>query len=108
MLAQVRAAADQTAQAIRRLVDAEPDGIEVLRRMKFTKIARHPLADRPLNLVEQINQTWTCLVSLRALPFLFERHPDAGGFRLNTSAQWLARISKAWRLARSQPKHSPP
>jgi hypothetical protein len=50
LLAQVRSAADQTAQAIRGLVDAEPDGIEVLRRMKFTKIARHPLADRPLNL----------------------------------------------------------
>jgi len=27
--------------------------------------------------VEQVNQTWTYLVSL------FERHPDAGGFRLN-------------------------
>jgi hypothetical protein len=81
--AQVRSAADQTAQAIRNLVDAELDGIEVLRRMKFTKIARYPVANRPLNLVEQINQTWTCLVSLKALPFLLERHPDAGGFRLN-------------------------
>ncbi|HTV27355.1 MAG TPA: hypothetical protein VMF32_06210 [Xanthobacteraceae bacterium] len=86
LLAQVRSAADQTAQAIRCLVDAEPDGIEVLRRMKFTEMARHPLADRPLNLVEQINQTWTCLVSLKALPFLFERHPEAGGFRLNLGA----------------------
>ncbi|MGO9421439.1 hypothetical protein [Roseiarcus sp.] len=26
---------------------------------------------------------WTYLVTLKALPFLFERHPAAGGFRLN-------------------------
>ena len=31
LVGQVRAAADRTAQAIRRLIDAEPDGIEVLR-----------------------------------------------------------------------------
>ena len=63
LLAQVRAAADRAAQAVRRLVEAEPNGIEVLRRMKFTEMAWHPLADRQLNFVEQINQTWTCLVS---------------------------------------------
>lgn len=83
LIGKVRAAADRTAQAVRRLIDAEPDGIEVLRQMKFKEIAWQPLGDRPLNLVEQINQTWTCLVSLKALPFLFERHPDAGGFKLN-------------------------
>jgi hypothetical protein len=83
LIARVRAAADRTTQAVRRLVDAEPDGVEILRRMKFTEIAWQPLGDKPLNLVEQINQTWTCLVSLKALPFLFERHPDAGGFRVN-------------------------
>jgi len=82
-LARVRAAADRTAQAVRRLVDDEPDGIEVLRQMKFEKIAWQPLGDEQLNLVEQINQTWTCLVSLKALPFLFARHPEAGGFKLN-------------------------
>lgn len=67
---------------ITNLIASQPDGIEMLRRMKFTEMAQHPLEDRSLNLIEQINQTWTCLV-LKALPFLFERHPDAGGFRLN-------------------------
>ena len=32
-------------------------------------------------------QTWTYLVSLKALPFLFERHPEAGGFRLNLGTE---------------------
>jgi hypothetical protein len=41
------------------------------------------LEPRDLNLIEQINQTWTYLVSLRALSFLFERHPEAGGFKLS-------------------------
>jgi hypothetical protein len=38
LITQLRASADRTAQAVRRLVDAETDGIEVL-RMKFTEIA---------------------------------------------------------------------
>jgi hypothetical protein len=50
--------------------------------MKFTEMA-WPVDGRQLNLVEQINQTWTYLVSLSAVRFLFERHPDAGGFLLN-------------------------
>ena len=53
LLCQVRKAANRTAQAIRQLmIDAEPDGIEVLRRRKFTEMAWHPLDDRPLNFVE--------------------------------------------------------
>ncbi len=83
LLERVRAAAGRTTQAIGRLISSEPDGVEVLRRMKFTEMAWHPIDDRPLNLIEQLNQTWTYLVTLKALAFLFERHPAAGGFRLN-------------------------
>lgn len=40
--------------------------------------------DRQLNLIEQLNQTWTYLVTLgAALYFLFVRHSDVGGFSLN-------------------------
>jgi len=84
--AQIRCAADKTAHELRKAMDEQPDGIELLRRMKFTKMGFQPLVDEKLNLVEQINQTWTCLVSLNALPFLFARHPDAGGFQLNLGA----------------------
>jgi hypothetical protein len=80
----VSAAAERTARALAEFPIAGFDGIEILRRMKFTEMAWHPIAEeRPLKLVEQINQTWTIRVTLNALPFLFERHADAGGFRLN-------------------------
>jgi hypothetical protein len=75
LLERVRAAASPTAQVLARLTAAEPDGLEVLRRLKFTEMAWHPIDDRSLNLVERINQTWTYLVTLKAMPFLFERHP---------------------------------
>ncbi len=55
--------------------------------MKFVEIAWHPLDERPLNLIEQVNQTWTYLVTLKALSFLFVRHPDAGGFQLNLGTE---------------------
>jgi hypothetical protein len=84
LLGEVRAAAERTAKELAELPTAGLDGIEILRRMKFTEMAWHPIApERRLNLVEQINQTWTILVTLKALPFLFDRHSDAGGFRLN-------------------------
>jgi hypothetical protein len=75
LLERVRSAAARTTQAITRLMESEQDGIEILRQMKFTEMAWHPVDDRPLNLIEQLNQTWTYLVTLKALPFLFERHP---------------------------------
>ena len=83
LLERVRAAAGRTTQVIGRLIGSESDGVEVLRQMKFAEMGWHPIDDWPLNLIEQLNQTWTYLVTLKALPFLFERHPAAGGFRLN-------------------------
>jgi hypothetical protein len=35
------------------------DPLETLRKMKFEPIGFHPVEDRALNFVEQINQTWT-------------------------------------------------
>jgi hypothetical protein len=46
----------------------------------------HPVEDRPLNLVEQINQTWTFAVALAAARQLLVLHPDAGGFHLAPGA----------------------
>jgi len=106
LLERVRAAAGRTTQAIGRLISSEPDGVEVLRQMKFTEMAWHPIDDRPLNLIEQLNQTWTYLVTLKALVFLFERHPAAGGFRLNLGTP-AERTSKAWPQGLSRQKSSP-
>ena len=58
------------------------DPMSVLRAMRFDTVGHDPLTGEPLNVVEQLNQTFTILVTLRAIEQLFELHPDAGGFRL--------------------------
>lgn len=62
------------------------DPLDLLRRMKFDQIGFHPLEDRALNLIEQINQTWTFAVAIAAARQLLELHSDAGGFRLAPGA----------------------
>jgi hypothetical protein len=42
------------------------DPLDMLRRMKFEQVGFHPVEDRMLNLVEQINQTWTFAVAIAA------------------------------------------
>ena len=56
------------------------DPFDLLRKMKFEQIGRHPVEDRSLNLIEQVNQTWTYAVALAAASKLLELHPDADGF----------------------------
>lgn len=60
--------------------------LEALRKIKFDRIGRHPLENRPLNLIEQVNQTFTYLVALKATELLLDWHPEAGGFRLAPGA----------------------
>jgi len=85
---EVRAAALPTAKAIRELVaEAPTEGLSLLRELRFALVGRHPLEDRPLNLVEQLNQTFTILVTLCAVRILLERHPDSGGARARFGTQ---------------------
>mgnify|MGYP000873798504 CR=1 FL=1 len=72
----VRDAAGRTAARLRNLPE---DGLALLRHLKFELAGHHPLEPRPLNLIEQVNQTWTCLVSLKAARMLLERHPEFVG-----------------------------
>lgn len=62
------------------------DPLDLLRRMKFETIGFHPIEDRELNFVEQINQTWTFAVALAAARQLLALHPHVGGFRLAPGA----------------------
>ena len=62
------------------------DPLEMLRRMKFDPVGFHPLEGRSLNLVEQINQTWTYAVAVAAARQLLLLHPEAGGFHLAPGA----------------------
>jgi hypothetical protein len=62
------------------------DPLAFLRRMKFEEVGWHPIDGHPLNLIEQINQTWTYLAALAATRRLLAWHPDVGGFRLAPGA----------------------
>lgn len=62
------------------------DPLDMLKRMKFDPVGFHPVEDRPLNVVEQINQTWTYFVAAAATKQLLELHPDVNGFYLAPGA----------------------
>jgi hypothetical protein len=62
------------------------DPIDFLRRMKFDRVGFHPIEGHALNMVEQINQTWTYTVALAAARQLLELHPDVGGYHLAPGA----------------------
>ena len=57
--------------------------LEVFAKLKFDMSGYHPTADRPLNLIEQINQTFTYFASIRAARWLLKHHPSAAPFKLN-------------------------
>jgi hypothetical protein len=62
------------------------DPLDMLKSMKFEPVGFHPVEDRALNVVEQINQTWTYYVAATAAKQLLELHPDVGGFHLAPGA----------------------
>lgn len=58
--------------------------IEFLRKIKFEQVGYDPLdTQRPLNFIEQLNQTFTYLASFRAAIILFNRHPGLDSLTLN-------------------------
>jgi hypothetical protein len=80
---QLRASARRTQEWI---TTQSGDPLDLLLRLKFEAVGRHPIEDRPLNFIEQINQTWTFAVALAAAQQLLALHPDVGGFRLAPGA----------------------
>ncbi len=82
-LVAVRSAASKTRDW---LVAHDGDPMDLLRSMKFDTIGFHPMDAQPLNVIEQINQTFTYAVALAAARQLLILHPDAGGFRLAPGA----------------------
>ncbi len=60
----------------------EGEPMALLKALRFEMVGHNPLTGEPLNMVEQLNQTFTILVTLSATKRLLELHPDAGGFRL--------------------------
>ncbi|MGK0473088.1 MAG: hypothetical protein ACJAR0_003580 [Candidatus Azotimanducaceae bacterium] len=69
---------------IARIKDSPLDGIELLEGLKFEEFGADPLdSNRTLNVIEQINQTFTYLASFRAAEFLFRKFPETKMLHLN-------------------------
>jgi hypothetical protein len=80
--ARVVASAQKSAEALARIL-AESKPLDALARVKFEQVGFHPIQDRALNFIEQINQTFTFIASLRAAAWIFSHHPEVGPLRLN-------------------------
>ncbi|MCG6118663.1 MAG: hypothetical protein MEQ07_10810 [Aquimonas sp.] len=60
------------------------DALRTLWEMKFRPIGCDPLdSEAPLNVIEQLNQTFTYIASARAAVMLFQLHPRLAPFTLN-------------------------
>jgi hypothetical protein len=77
--AQVLRAVERTSTWVRDFVGSPLQSFTALR---FEAVGHDPLTGEPLNVIEQLNQTFTILVSLRAVERLIDMHPEANGFRL--------------------------
>ncbi len=78
----VRLSAVQAVDELARTL-ARDTPLETLSRIKFQQIGFDPLdCHRPLNLIEQVNQTFTYLVTLGAVQELWTLHPSARSFDL--------------------------
>lgn len=73
---------ESAALTVKNLASHKGEPMEFLRALRFDQIGHDPLSGEPLNLIEQLNQTFTILVTLRAIEALLEWHPDAEGFRV--------------------------
>src|SRR5438034_8800186 len=76
---QVRRAAERTVAWLRGFTGSP---LELLTEMRFQTVGHDPLTGKALNVIEQLNQTFTILASLRAVERLIQMHPEANGFRL--------------------------
>lgn len=77
---------DAAARIQKWIAAQDGDPLALILRMKFETGGFHPILGHPLNVIEQINQTWTFVAALGAARHLLEMHPDAGGFVLAPGA----------------------
>ncbi len=77
--AHLLSAAERTAAWLRAFAGSP---LELLTALRFQTVGHDPLTGEALNVIEQLNQTFTILVTLRAVERLIVMHPEANGFRL--------------------------
>jgi hypothetical protein len=74
---------DQSVRELLILCSAN-DSLAVFSKIKFGGVGCDPLnAKRQLNLIEQVNQSFTYLASFSGAAMLFENHADIAPFKLN-------------------------
>jgi len=77
--------------------DAGDEPLQVLHQIKFEQIGCEPLdSEQSLNFVEQVNQTFTCLVSFYAARWLFERHKTLHELSMNLGYHNGPDIEGSW------------
>ena len=82
----VTASAGGAVDALRGLlVSGNP--LDAFAKIKFEECGFHPSEGRSLNLIEQINQTFTYLASVHATRWLLQEHPEAAPYRLNLGTE---------------------
>lgn len=72
----VWAASDRTVHFLRDLISNESDSLQVLRLMKFSESGHDSADGRKLNIIEQVNETFTYLVGLDAAKWVLQTHPE--------------------------------
>lgn len=78
----ILASAERAIAALKALLDGET-AIGVFEQVRFEPVGYDPLdPSRGLNLVEQVNQTFTYLATLEATEWLLQEHPNAAPFVL--------------------------
>ena len=82
----VNASAQKAVGELRELCRLAP--MEMLWRVKFKEIGFHPIEDRRINLIEQLNQTWTYVAALEAARILLVKHPTSGAMSLAPGAHF--------------------
>lgn len=77
---------DITRISIKKLAN-ENSGINFLHDIKFFQLGKDPLNDRSLNFIEQLNQSFTYLVSIKAVIFLLNHYCQFAPYTLNLGTQ---------------------
>jgi len=83
---QVRASAKQSTIALAELLKVS-EGVDLFWKLRFENAGRDPLdPNRPLNFVEQLNQTSSYLVTIAGASYLFQHHKLSAPFVLTFGA----------------------
>lgn len=72
----IKVNADKAMINIRSLLHNEIDSMRILKQFKFEHLGYEPVKDYELNLIEQINQTFSDIVLLQAVEELLVKFPD--------------------------------